>query len=245
MSCSQDEVEGLYEGVLFEFEDDLFYGEEIPDLPITSKKTPDIITYNASPGQYLWVIYNDDPTHFRRAKWGLIPSWSPEPKSKYSTINAKSETAPTSPAFRGPFQKKHCLVLADSFFEWPITNQGKIPVRIFLKSRKLFTFAGLWDEWKNKDDNKILRTFTILTTEPNVLMKPIHNRMPVILAKHGEQAWLDNQTDPKEFNKLLQPYPPKDMDFYAISGRVGSPRNNDPAILEPVNIDIKSLLSAA
>jgi len=184
--------------------------------------------YNASPGQLLPIIMNDEPHKIVTARWGLVPSWSKEPKIGYKMINAMAETVATKPSYRGPFKHKRCLVLADSFFEWKKVGDTKTPYRIMRKDEACFAFAGLWDEWKDEQGNS-LRTFTIITAEPNELVKSIHDRMPVILAKNAEQDWLTvESTRAQEF---LHAYPASEMKSYPISTLVNSPKNNNPQVI--------------
>ena len=124
-------------------------------------------------------------------------------------------------------------MLADSFYEWQATARGKVPHRILLKDEEPFAFAGLWDEWVDKASGEVHPTFTIVTTEANELMAPLHNRMPVILSgPEAEQAWLDDTLGPAAHQQLLLPYDAALMKEYAITTRVNSPAHNDPSVLE-------------
>jgi putative SOS response-associated peptidase YedK len=133
--------------------------------------------------------------------------------------------------FRSLLGSKRCLVPADGFFEWQVTEHGKVPFRIMLKSEVLFTFAGLWDEWADKSTGEVLHTFTIITTEANELVKPIHDRMPVILSPETEELWLDEHETQEDLLALLQPYAASKMKAYAVSPLVNSPVNNVPEVL--------------
>ena len=147
-------------------------------------------------------------------------------------INAKAETITEKASFKNPFKRKRCLVLSDGFYEWKkITPKEKIPYRIKMEDDSLFTMAGIWDTWKNEEGDPI-NSFSIITTSPNELMENIHNRMPVILKKEDEKAWLnDNDTD--YLQSLLKPFPAKEMTAYSISKLVNTPRNDTPEIMEP------------
>ena len=168
-------------------------------------------------------------------RWGLVPFWSKDGKASFSTINAKSETVATSPAFREAWKTRRCLVPADCFYEWQkIDDKTKQPYAIALKNDKMFAFAGLWETWKDKTTGQKLRTYTILTTDPNELMEPIHNRMPVILHRQDYERWMA-PTDPVHLPvDLLRPYPAEEMKAWKVGKAVGNTRNNDASLVEPL-----------
>lgn len=188
--------------------------------------------YNAAPTQNLPVILNSEPAAINLCRWGLIPGWAKDRSIGNRMINARAETLLQKPSFRGPFKHHRCLVLADGFYEWKKTSEKKIPYRISMKSDEPFAFAGLWDEWKTPD-GEWLRSFTIITTEPNPLMKSLHHRMPVILSRENEAGWLQ-EIDIAEAQKMLEPYPLDDLEAYPISTLVNSPRNNSAEVMEPL-----------
>lgn len=130
------------------------------------------------------------------------------------------------------FRQRRCLVPADAFYEWKQEVKEKIPYRIFLKNQNIFSMAGIWEKCKLPNGETIF-SFAIITTQPNTLMTKIHNRMPVILDKKGEDLWINN-TDEKELTNLLKPFPAEQMTAYRISNLVNSPRNNSPKIIEPI-----------
>ncbi len=189
-------------------------------------------TYNAAPTQNLPVILNSDPETIQTCRWGLIPSWAKDQKIGNKMINARAETLLQKPSFRTPFKKQRCLVLADGFYEWKETLSGKIPHRISMRDNEPFAFAGIWEVWKTPDGEDV-NSFSIITTEPNELMKPLHNRMPVILRKENEGKWLQ-EIDTSEAQKRLEPYPFEDLEAYPISTLVNSPRNNSKDIIKPL-----------
>jgi putative SOS response-associated peptidase YedK len=186
--------------------------------------------YNAAPTQNLPLILNSDPAAISLGRWGLIPSWAKEQKIGNRMINARAETLLQKPSFRTPFRKHRCLVLADGFYEWKKTSDGKIPHRIALKDNKPFAFAGIWGAWTTPDGEEI-RSFSIITTEPNQLMKPLHQRMPVILKKENEGKWLQ-EIEISEAQAMLEPYPLEDLEAYPVSTLVNSPRNNSEEVLQ-------------
>jgi putative SOS response-associated peptidase YedK len=162
-----------------------------------------------------------------------VPFWAKDPKFGYSTINARAEEVAAKPAFRDALKKRRCLVPSDAFYEWQrIDPKTKHPFAFALKSGEPYAFAGLWDRWQSKD-NETLETFTILTTDPNELMEPVHNRMPVILEPKDYDRWLDPETKERPPVYLLRPYPAERMRSWPVSDRVGNVRNNDAELLEP------------
>lgn len=191
--------------------------------------------FNAAPTQQLPVLLNKDPHQFEMLRWGLVPSWSKGIDNKYSMINARSETLTEKPSFKKALEQRRCIVPADSFYEWKKLDDGtKQPMRITLKDEDLFAFAGLWDTWKSPDGG-IIRSFTIITTEANDLMKPIHNRMPVILSREAEKRWLDDQTDLSGLTTLLRPFSPEQMKVYPVSKRVNGANIDEPSLIMPVH----------
>ena len=190
--------------------------------------------YNAAPSQRLPIITNAAPGQIQLLRWGLVPAWSRDPAGGPKPINARAETLAEKPSFRMLLARRHCLVLADSFYEWQATAAGKVPHRILLREEQPFAFAGLWDEWLDRATGELHPTFTIITTEPNELMASIHNRMPVILPdRTAEQAWLDDGHRLAVYQELLQPYDAAGMREYVVSKRINSPANNDAEVLEP------------
>jgi putative SOS response-associated peptidase YedK len=188
--------------------------------------------FNAAPSQALPIITNSAPDQIQLVSWGLVPSWSRDPASGPKPINARAETLAEKPSFRQLLSRKRCLVLADSFYEWQVTERGKIPHRILLKNEEPFAFAGLWDEWLDRGTGELHPTFTIITTEPNELMAKLHNRMPVILpGPDAERAWLADDLGPSQHQQLLVPYDAGLMQEYAITTRVNSPAHNDAEVL--------------
>lgn len=189
-------------------------------------------TYNAAPTQSLPVIMNNEPMTIDLCRWGLIPSWAKEQKIGNKMINARAETLLKKPSFRDSFKRRRCLVLTDGFYEWEKTSNQKIPYRISMRDHDPFAFAGIWDVWRTPE-GKTLRSFSIITTEPNELMRPLHNRMPVILTKENERRWLQD-IDTQEAQTMLEPYPFDDLEAYPISTLVNSPRNNSEDIINPL-----------
>ena len=191
--------------------------------------------YNIAPTQPVVVIPNDGKNTVDFFVWGLVPSWAKDPTIGSRLINARAETLAEKPAFRSAYKYHRCLILANGFFEWKAMpgTSSKVPHYIRLKTGQPFAFAGLWDDWQGPDGSEI-KSATIITTSPNELMAPIHNRMPVILPKEAYSLWLDPTPHfPVDLNSRLKPYPADDMIAYPISTLVNSPANDTPEVLVP------------
>lgn len=169
-------------------------------------------------------------------RWGLIPHWSKDGSGAAGTINARSETARTKPAFRDPLKFRRCLIPADGFYEWQRTAKAKQPFCFEVNDGELFAFAGLWDGWKDASGNWI-RTCSILTTTPNSVTSAVHDRMPVILDPDSYDLWLDpGMSDVQVISDLLKPYDHRLMQCYPVSSRVNRVENDDEGCSQPVEI---------
>jgi putative SOS response-associated peptidase YedK len=194
------------------------------------------LRYNIAPSQNVAVVRLKPDTSKRelvQLRWGLIPSWAKDPKIAYSTINAKSETVAEKPAFRSAFRKRRCLIPVSGFYEWQQQGTQKQPMYIRLKNHRPFAFAGLWEHWEPKDGEP-LESCTIVTTEANEFMLPIHNRMPVILPPQKYDHWLDPAAQTLSLLALLKPYTADEMEAYAVSKMVNNPRNDILQCVEPI-----------
>ena len=201
-----------------------FVAEDLPYAP----------RYNVAPTQQVLALINEDEVQPAFLRWGLIPPWAKDHKIGNRMINARAETVAEKPSFRRALKRRRCLVLSDGFYEWRAHAGKKMPVRVVLKSGEPFAFAGLWETWRPRGGEAI-RSCTILTTEPNSFMEPIHNRMPVILSRDAESAWLDPGIEDSDLlTELLSPYPSEEMASYEVSRLVNSPRNDLPACIAPV-----------
>jgi len=198
------------------------------------------VRVNIAPSQEVAAVRleeGEDGTgrHFVSLRWGLIPSWAKEPGIGNRMINARAETVAEKPSFRSAFRHRRCLVPADGFYEWRREGEIKQPYRIGMKGGAAFAFAGLWESWDGTDDDDAVETFTILTTEANRRLGPIHARMPVILAPDAYDAWLAAESGSRDDALgLLRPFAEAPMAFYRVSTRVNSPRNDDPDCLTPI-----------
>ncbi len=192
-----------------------YFGAEFSETHISA--------YNASPGQHLPAILDIDPAKIVPVLWGIKPSWGKQPSRLL--INARSETVNQRPTFRTSFQRRRCLVVADGFYEWQATKAGKQPYRIALKSGEPFAFAGIWQEVDGAP------AYVILTTEANRVIRPIHERMPVILEHRHLASWLDSGLAEGDILALMAPYPDDAVTAYPVSRAVNSSKNQSPDLI--------------
>jgi putative SOS response-associated peptidase YedK len=173
---------------------------------------------NISPGQQIAaVLRKDDQNRLVDFRWGLIPSWAKDPSIGNKMFNARAETIAEKPSFREAFKRRRCLIVADGFYEWQKIGPIKKPLRFSLKSGEPFGLAGLYDTWISPEQ-KTVNTCTIITTEPNDLLRPIHDRMPVIVRKELEDFWIDPSThSSRDLLSILKPYPAVDMDVSDVT----------------------------
>lgn len=196
--------------------------------------------YNLAPSQEIPVIRlgpGDGARHLTLARWGLVPGWTKDPATAPRPINARAETAAEKPTFRDALRHRRCLIPADGFYEWARNGDRKQPMRFTLKDGALFAFAGLCERWQ-APDGTLLETAAILTTEANAVVKPVHDRMPVILAPGAYEAWLDpGLRDPAALMPLLAPYPAPEMRVYPVSPRVNATASEGPELITPQEPD--------
>jgi putative SOS response-associated peptidase YedK len=192
--------------------------------------------YNVAPSQpVLAVVQADGQRRGVFFRWGLVPFWAKDPKIGYKMINARAETIAEKPSYRHLIRRKRCLILADGFYEWKKTEKGKQPYLIRLKDGEPFAFAGLWDRWEKEGQE--IDSCTLITTVPNELMKPIHDRMPVILPQEAEEIWLDPRMEDTDYlQSILVPYPAEKMQALPVSSLVNSPANDVPECIKPLEI---------
>ena len=191
-------------------------------------------SYNIAPTQNVPVVVNEDGNRLTTCRWGLIPPWSKDMAIGSRMINARAETLAEKPSFKNPFKKHRCLVVADGFYEWKKSPAGKVPTYIHMADGTPIGFAGLYSDWTSPEGEAI-RTCTIVTTEPNELLAPIHNRMPVIIPPDKREQWLDpDLQDSTMLSPLLTPYPAGEMEAWEVARAVNSPSNNSPENLRPL-----------
>jgi putative SOS response-associated peptidase YedK len=187
--------------------------------------------YNIAPSQMVPTIRQTDKRELVNCKWGLIPFWAKDPAIGNKMINAKAETLAEKPSFKHALAKRRCLIPADGFYEWK--KQGKAPSQpIYIRrhDQGLFAFAGLWEEWKTPEGDK-LPSCTIITVEPNELISQFHHRMAAILRPEDEAAWLDLKNPAADVLPLLRPYPAEELEAFEVSRAVNSPSFDDPSCI--------------
>ena len=206
----------------------------------SERPTPNIpANWNAAPTEDLPVVRYDNRAGGRTLdvmRWGLVPFWAKDIKVGFSNINAKAETVDTRPAFREAFARRRCLVPFDCFYEWKKLGKEREPYAAALADRHLMALAGLWESWRSPAGERV-RSFTIVTTDPNPLLAHLHDRMPVILAPETWPVWLgESPAEPEQLKALLQPYPAEDIVIWRVDKRVGDPKNKDPSLIEPATV---------
>jgi len=195
--------------------------------------------YNIAPTQSVLTVLQPSASANRQGKmlhWGLIPSWAKDRKMGSKLINARAETVAEKPAFRSAFRKRRCLVVADGFYEWQQqeNKKQKQPFYFRLSDGEPFAFAGLWEHWQDATGEEI-ESCTVLTTEANDLMRPIHNRMPVILEPKNYDLWLNSEATKLELlQPLLHPYPTEEMTAYPVSTVVNKPVNDSAECINSI-----------
>jgi putative SOS response-associated peptidase YedK len=194
--------------------------------------------YNLAPQQLALIVRErDDSREALMAKRGLLPHWAKDTKLAFKMINARAEPLTEKPAYRGLLSKRRCLIPADGFYEWTLERGGKKqPIHFHLPGHELFAFAGLWTACTDEASGEIVESCTIITTRPNELVAPVHDRMPVILPAEAESIWLDPSVSKEHALSLLEPYPAELMAALPASTRVNSVRNDDPGLLLPDDV---------
>jgi putative SOS response-associated peptidase YedK len=194
-------------------------------------------TFNAAPSEQLPIVVEDSEGErtARLMQWGLVPRWrKPGERDSFAPINARSETVLEKPMFRNLMGKHRCLIPANGFYEWQARGGRKQPFYIMVRDQPMFAFAGLYDE-SDQPDGDVLASYTILTTEANDLVAPLHNRMPVILHPDDEEEWLSREvTNAHIVERLLRPYPAESMGAHPVSLAVNNVRHDGPELIEPV-----------
>lgn len=194
--------------------------------------------YNIAPTQMIAAVrQSSERREIAPLKWGLIPSWAKDDSIGSKLINARAETISEKPSFREAFKSRRCIIPASGFYEWQKTSKGaKQPFYFYLKEKEILGFAGLWEEWLDQQTGELLETCTIITTEANGVLKPIHDRMPVILQEKDYDRWLNEKFKDKEkLQSLLVPFSAAQMDSHAVSRAVNIAVNDSEQLILPLN----------
>ena len=200
------------------------------------------VRYNIAPSQSVAAVRAGSDGNARQVvalRWGLIPSWAKDPAIGHRMINARAESLADKPSFRAAFRRRRCLVPADGFYEWQKRNGTKQPFYIARADGAPFAFAGLWERWDGGGEGLAeappLESCTIVTTDANERVAPVHDRMPVILAPSDYALWLDPRVDDLPIlEALLRPCPADDLFVWPVSTHVNSPAHDDPVCIEPL-----------
>ncbi|MSO74677.1 MAG: SOS response-associated peptidase [Alphaproteobacteria bacterium] len=212
----------------------LFDLETTPNLPPR---------YNIAPTQIAPVVRHSQGTTKRelaQLRWGLVPSWAKDLSIGAKLINARGETVAEKPSFRAAFRQRRCLVAADGFYEWKTEGKAKQPMRVTLKDGGPFAFAGLWECFEPGPEGPF-ESFTIITTDAAPLIRPIHDRMPVMLDTADYDSWLDPAAKPDLLSALLRPFPSERLKVDAVSTRVNASRHDDAFCVAPLAEPVKLL----
>ena len=202
------------------------FGYESLQLP----EPPPFERYNIAPSLDILAIRTSSETgrpEWAMLRWGLVPSWFKESKTKHLLINARAEGIEVKPSFRGPVRHRRCIVPASGFFEWRRQGAGKQPYFVRPAADEVFALAGIWDHWEGQQGDA-LESVAIITTSANELMHPIHDRMPVILEKEDVAGWLDPTNELATVLAMLRPCPSDRMMAYPVSSVVNSARHDGP-----------------
>jgi putative SOS response-associated peptidase YedK len=191
-------------------------------------------SYNIAPSQDILLVVNDGKRRLVKSRWGFVPSWSKELSAGYKMINARAESVADKPSFMQAFQNQRCLVVADGFYEWKKEGMTKRPFYIRLKSGEPIGFAGLYNIWKSPEGEQIC-TSTIITTDANEMIQPLHDRMPAIAFPGSYDLWLDPAIHDKTLlQNILKPCPSDALDIYEVTSKVNSPKNNSPENIQKI-----------
>ena len=184
------------------------------------------VSYNIAPSQKVLVASAFKPEIVQRFIWGLVPTWSKDDSFAHKLINARGETVFTKSSYKKAIRQRRCLIFTSGFFEWKKEENTKQPYFIKLKSKDPFTFGGIWEAWKQPDGAE-RKTFSIITTPANLTLSTVHNRMPLIVSKNQYQLWLDHDNhDEKAIKNIIQQNSKNEFEYFAVSNRVNSVKNN-------------------
>jgi putative SOS response-associated peptidase YedK len=202
-----------------------------------SELPPLVPRYNIPPSSDILVVRErKGVTEAEMIRWGLVPSWAKDPAIGHRMANVRSDTALEKSSFRAAMQKRRCLIPADVFFEWQDVpgQKRRRPYAVALTDGEIFALGGLWEAWRSKEGGEWVITCAILTTEPNELLAPIHDRMPVIIRPEDYNAWTDPSTKVGDVGSMVAPFATGQMRAWEISLLVNDPKTDDVKILAPV-----------
>ncbi len=199
----------------------------LPELP--AEHAP---RYNIAPTQRVPIVRVNGVRTLAYVQWGLVPSWAKDRSGAHQRINARAETLQEKPSFRQAFKLRRCLVPCDGFYEWDKSTPAKTPHFIHFADHRVFALAGLWETWLSPQGER-LESCTIITTEPNALIAPLHHRMAVILAPQDYDTWLNPETPLEACAALLRPHSAADMCAYPVSPAVSNPNVDTPDLIAP------------
>ncbi|HSM23923.1 MAG TPA: SOS response-associated peptidase [Anaerolineaceae bacterium] len=192
--------------------------------------------YNIAPSQPIAAILENKTKSIEFLHWGLVPSWAKDITIGNRLINARSETIMEKPSFKNAFKRRRCLILADGFYEWKKSSSkggSSIPYYFYLNEKQPFALAGIWEIWQSPDGSEIWST-AIITCDANEIVKPVHERMPVVLDKDEMFDWLDDRPEPELVN-MMSPYPTDKMKSHQVGKAVNSPFNDVPECIQEKN----------
>lgn len=206
-----------------------FFQVTVPDMPPR---------FNIAPSQSVAAVRRNPDRQTRELvmlRWGLVPFWADDTQIGYKMINARAETVAEKPAFRKAFAHGRCLVIADGFYEWQKKDGRKQPFLVHRKDDQPFAFAGLWEHWEG--ESEVIESCTVVVTQANRLLEPIHGRMPVILDPDDYAPWLDPTCEDKgKLQGMLKPYPSFELEAYPVSAMVNNPQNDTEACVERIDV---------
>ncbi len=189
--------------------------------------------FNVPPTLEIPAVINDGKRELDLLRWGLVPSWTQQLKGTPLMNNARAETLAEKRTFKTALERRRCVILVDAFYEWRREGKTKTPFLIRRKDGRPMAFAGLWDQWQSPE-HQLLRSCTVVTCGPNEVMRPIHDRMPVILEGAAFEAWLAPEQRPaQDLLPMLVPCPPELLEAFPVSPLVNSVKNNSPELLLP------------
>ena len=209
--------------------------ESLFDVPF-----PGASNHNTAPTETAWIVRNrrrspqqaDAGLEAAPATWWLTPYWSPTPKPRYATFNAKAETLAESRVFREPFRRRRCVVPVAGFYEWRRRGDLRQPFHVHSQSGALL-LGGVWDRWRARDGSTTVESFAVVTTAASAELEFLHDRQPLMLSPEGAMRWLDRDTSASALARLLQPRLPDGLTASPVSDYVGDPRNKGPRCAVP------------